>query len=130
MHHCPDCNVFVEDPIVKNFKISGKNQKKLLCPVCLGELNDAPAEYCRYCGNRLSPGTADGYCGDTCRRLGRRLWTRELIRRRRIKDDPLARILRMLTSYNKEHNTNLSYGQFVSFVLPKLDKRKKRAYGY
>ena len=110
--------------------MSGKKTTKALCPVCLGELIISAPEYCRYCGTRLSGEEKDGFCTDTCRRLGRRLWTRELRRRRRLKDDPIARVLRMISHYNREHNTKYSYGQFVSLVLPKLEKRVRKAYGY
>lgn len=130
MYYCTDCKIFVEDPKLKNFKISGKKESAALCPVCLRKLTKAEPEYCRYCGNRLKEESRDGYCGDTCRRLGRKLWTREIRRRRKIKEDPIARILRMLTYYNNEHNTKYSYGQFVSLVLPKLEKKVRRAYGY
>lgn len=130
MYYCTDCNIFVEDPKFKNFKISGKKEKRALCPVCECELSPREPEYCRYCGRRLTEKAIGAYCDETCRRLGRKLWTREIARRRKIKDDPLARILRMLTTYNREHGTNLSYGKFVAFVLPKLEKRGRRAYGY
>ena len=130
MYYCTDCKIYVEDPKYKNFKISGKRERQALCPVCLKKLVNAEPDYCRYCGNRLYAAENDGYCSDTCRRMGKRLWTKEINRRKKIKTDPIARILRMLTSYNKEHNTKYSYGQFVSLVLPKLERRKIKAYGY
>ena len=130
MHYCKDCKIYVEDPLLRNFKISGKKTREFLCPVCRGKLGEAKPLYCLYCGNRLGDASRDGYCCDTCRRLGKKLWTRELRRRRKIKDDPIARILRMLTSYNKEHGTKYSYGQFVALVLPKLNIGRKKAYGY
>lgn len=130
MYYCTDCNVYVEDPKFKNFKIAGKNERKALCPVCGKILSVLAPEYCRYCGRRLADTANDGYCDDYCRRHGRKLWTREIRRRRKIKDDPLARILRMLTSYNAEHKTKYSYGQFVSLILPKLEKKERQAYGY
>ncbi|MBO4733063.1 MAG: hypothetical protein J5662_01165 [Clostridia bacterium] len=127
MYYCTDCDIFIEDPKLKNFKIAGKKEKRALCPVCGGELTVAQPEYCRYCGRKLTSDSPDAYCNDNCRRLGRKLWTREIIRRRKIKEDPIARILRMLTSYNREHNTKYSYGQFVSLILPKIEKRGRRA---
>lgn len=129
MHYCPDCKTFIEDPIIKNYKISGKRVKKRLCPVCFSELTEASPEYCLYCGNRLGESSAGGYCNSTCRRLGLKLWTRELVRRKKIKDDPIARILRLLTSYNRDHGTRYSYGQFVALILPGLNRGKK-TYGY
>lgn len=130
MYYCTDCKIFVENPKLKNFKIRGKIEKAALCPICLSRLSDSSPAYCRYCGNRLSVESTDGYCSDDCRRLGRQLWTKELRRRKKIKDDPIARILRMLTSYNKEHNTRYSYGQFVSLILPGLERKARKAYGY
>lgn len=130
MYYCTDCNIFVEDPKFKNFKISGRIEKRAFCPVCGKKLVFSSPEYCRYCGRRLADTTTDGYCDDYCRRHGKKLWTREIRRRKKIKDDPIARILRMLTSYNNEHKTRYSYGQFVSLILPKLEKKEMRAYGY
>ena len=130
MYYCTDCNILIEDPKFKNFKIGAKKERRALCPVCEGELKSYTPEYCRYCGRKLTSTAAGAYCDDSCRRLGKKLWTREMARRKKIKDDPLTRVLRLLTSYNREHNTNLSYGKFVSFVLPKLEKGGRRAYGY
>lgn len=130
MYYCTDCNIFVEDPKLKNFKIAGKTERAALCPVCLKKLIISAPKYCRYCGRRLNGTEKDAYCSDECRRFGRQFWTRELYRRKKLKDDPIARILRMLTSYNREHNTKYSYGQFVALILPKLGKRGKAAYGY
>lgn len=130
MYYCTDCNIYVEDPKLKNFKIAGERKKKALCPVCEKELIIAAPEYCRYCGKRLKENSPDAYCDDYCRRLGRKLWTKEINRRKKIKENPIARILRMLTAYNNEHDTKYSYGQFVSLILPKLDKKGRRAYGY
>ena len=127
MYYCTDCKIHIENPKA----VRGKDgREKLLCPICSEELVFSEPEYCRYCGARLDEGAKDGYCNDYCRRAGRRLWTRELRRRRKIKDDPIARILRMLTSYNREHRTNYSYGQFVALVLPKLNRNLRKQYGY
>ena len=130
MYYCTDCKIFVENPKLKNFKISGKAEKRAVCPICLGTLTDYHPSYCRYCGVGLNGESRDGYCSDSCRRLGKKLWTREINRRRKIKEDPIARVLRMLTSYNREHKTKYSYGQFVSLILPGLERKSKKAYGY
>ncbi len=130
MYYCTDCKIFIESPKFKRVKRDGKIIHRALCPVCSEELIMSAPEYCRYCGTRLTGNEKDGFCTDNCRRLGKRLWTRELSRRRKIKDDPIARILRMLTSYNNEHKTRYSYGQFVSLILPLLDKKGRNAYGY
>ncbi len=130
MYYCTDCKIFVEDPKFKNLKIEGRKGKRALCPICSGALTENTPLYCRYCGTKLSGTEADGFCTETCRRLGRRLWTKEMRRRKKIKDDPIARVLRMLTSYNREHNTRYSYGQFVSLVLPKIERRARKIYGY
>lgn len=130
MYYCTDCKMFIEDPKFKIRKSGGKKETYALCPICLNELIMSAPEYCRYCGTRLTGEERDGFCTENCRRLGRRLWTKEMRRRRKFKDDPIARILRMLTSYNREHKTRYSYGQFVSLILPTLEKRTKKAYGY
>ena len=130
MNYCTDCKMFIEDPVYRTQKRGGEKRRKALCPLCAGELIISAPEYCRYCGNRLTGGEKDGFCTDNCRRLGRKLWTKEMRRRKKIKDDPIARVLRMLTAYNSEHGTKYSYGQFVSLVLPKLEKGAGRAYGY
>lgn len=130
MYYCTDCKIYIEDPKFKKVKESGKRISCAVCPICEERLIISVPEYCRYCGTRLSEDCTDGFCSDNCRRLGRRLWIREMKRRRIIKDDPIARILRMLTVYNREHRTKYSYGQFVSLILPKIDKGGKWAYGY
>ena len=130
MYYCTDCNIYIEDPKFKNFKVDAGTQKVALCPACGARLAPFKPEFCRYCGRKLTAAASGAYCDETCRRLGKKLWTRELVRRRKIKDDPLARILRLLTNYNREHGTNLSYGKFVAFVLPGLKTGKGKAYGY
>ena len=130
MYYCTDCKIHIENPKAVKRKTASGEKIKLLCPVCLNELIVSAPEYCRYCGVKLNSQNEDGYCSDECKRAGKRLWTRELRRRQKIKDDPIARILRMLTSYNRENNTKYSYGQFVALVLPKLNRARKKAYGY
>ena len=129
MYYCTDCKIFIEDPKLKNFKINGKTERRAVCPVCGEKLILSTPEYCRYCGARLKDAGTDGYCSDGCRRLGKKLWTRELRRRKKTNADPIARILRMLTDYNREHKTKYSYGQFVALILPKLEARRRKAYG-
>ncbi|MBO4693011.1 MAG: hypothetical protein J5659_01265 [Clostridia bacterium] len=130
MYYCTDCKMFIEDPKFKSRNGGKKKHTTALCPICLNELIVSAPEYCRCCGNHLIGNEKDGFCSDNCRRLGRKLWTREMRRRRKIKDDPIARIVRMLTLYNREHKTKYSYGQFVSLVLPKLQRKERKAYGY
>ena len=129
MYYCTDCKIFIEEPRKKRFKTGEGIKTKLLCPICLGEVLPAVPEYCRYCGCRLPENSKSAYCDETCRRRGRKLWTRELYLRKKLRDDPIARVLRMLTSYNREHNTKYSYGQFVSLIMPGLEKRERFAYG-
>lgn len=130
MYYCTDCKMFIEDPVYRTVKKGAEKRRRALCPVCRGELIISAPEYCRYCGNRLTGSERDGFCTDACRRLGRKLWTKEMRRRKKIKDDPIARVLRMLAAYNLEHHTKYSYGQFVSLVLPKIERRVKKCYGF
>ena len=129
MYYCTDCKMFIEDPIYRTRRRGGEKRRMALCPLCAGELIISAPEYCRYCGSRLTGEEKDGFCTDNCRRLGKKLWTKEMRRRRKIKEDPIARVLRMLDTYNREHSTKYSYGQFVSLVLPKLERKHRRAYG-
>ncbi|MCQ2478074.1 MAG: hypothetical protein MJ091_02490 [Clostridia bacterium] len=77
--------------------------------------------HCRCCGARLKDGKTE-YCNERCRRRGQRLWRLEQIRRRKWLSDPIGHTVRNVEEYNKSHGTNLSYGQFVAQVLPKLVK--------
>ncbi|MBQ8203040.1 MAG: hypothetical protein IJZ75_02015 [Clostridia bacterium] len=77
--------------------------------------------HCKYCGARLKEEISE-YCDRDCRIKGQRLWIREQRRRRRWLSNPIGRMVLQVENYNKAHNTNYSYGQFVALCLPKIIK--------
>ena len=83
--------------------------------------NEERVRHCRYCGARLKDSSLE-YCDKNCRIKGQRLWAREQRRRRRWLSNPIGRMVLQVENYNKTHNTNYSYGQFVSLCLPKIIK--------
>ncbi len=78
--------------------------------------------HCRCCGARLPAGRTE-YCNGQCKSRGMKLWRAEQVRRRKWLTDPIGVTLKRIDTYNKEHGTDYSYGQFVSLVLPRLIKK-------
>ena len=67
-----------------------------------------------------------GYCSEACRIRGENLRNLERKKRKLLEDSPLNEIVRMTTAYNRQNNTNYSYGQYVAFVIPKDKALKKK----
>lgn len=97
-----------------------------VCPNCKsGNFYEKNLTHCRCCGGRLTGGQEE-YCSDSCRNKGQKIWEREIKRRRKEFLNPLNMIVRECAVYNKKHNTNYSYGQYVAIIRPKLLKEKKK----
>lgn len=123
MYYCKDCKSKFE-----NFKTATERhgldcppyEKIDVCPYCMSEnIEEYTVKHCRYCGARLK--RLDGvYCNNECRRKGEKLWRIETKRRKQLAQSPINITVKKLEEYNKLHNTNYSYGQFVSIILPRL----------
>ena len=123
MYHCTDCGKnFDEVEIVeeRHNLDTPPFEKIAVCPECRGtSIITVRAEHCRCCGMRLSANKTD-YCSDACRIRGKKLWKRESARRRRYTENSIVKVTALLNEYNHKNKTNMSYGNFVAKVLPKI----------
>ena len=123
MYRCTDCGKKFEEvkTVYERHGLDTPPYEKIaVCPSCNGtSIEVVRAEHCRCCGIRLSANKTD-YCSDACRIKGRKLWQAQSARRRRYTESSLIKVVTMLERYNKEHKTNLSYGNFVAKILPKM----------
>lgn len=133
MFYCDNCGASF-DAAKKVLETHGNTtppfEKNLVCPFCNSDsFHEKSNTHCRCCGAKLKSTDTD-YCSDTCRIRGIKLRERERKRKRLLSTHPINEVIRQLEIYNKEHNTNYSYGQFVALILPKKKapkcvKRKK-----
>ena len=129
MYHCKDCG--------RNFDLPKKIKEKddelftvsriyFVCPHCESEnISENKIRYCKCCGRSLGTSKRD-YCSIFCRKQGEKIYERQRQKYIHIKSSPIYETARMLDKYNKEHNTNLSYGQFTATVMPKILKEEKK----
>lgn len=126
MYYCPECGLQFEKPI-KKYSTHGFDsppyEKIYCCPSCNGiDFFEKNTTHCRCCGAKLKQGKID-YCSEACEKKGKKLWIKEMRRRKLFNSNPINRIVRDLKVYNKTHGTNYSYGQYVAIILP-MEKRK------
>lgn len=125
MFYCVDCGHNFEKP-KKSLERHNLNtppfEKIYICPKCnSNNIKEKSIRYCRYCGRTLKYNT-DKYCNDTCKNAGEKLWNKQYKRKAKENSNELNVILRETEKYNKEHGTNLSYGQYIAFHLKKVKK--------
>ena len=129
MYYCKNCGLeFAEPEKTYETHIFSDTPFELLyiCPGCKsGNFYEKNLTHCRCCGGKLHKGQVE-YCCESCKSKGEKLWLNELKRRRRELKDPLKMIVRECISYNKENNTNYSYGQYVAIIRPKLLKENAK----
>lgn len=107
MYFCNQCGSFFE--------------KNASCPFCDSmDVRIADFTHCRCCGAKLKAEQTE-YCSADCKKKGKILWERERRRKNLSLVSPLNLVLREIAEYNKEHNTKLSYGQYIA-----LTKEKKK----
>lgn len=105
MYFCESCGSFFDN--------------NTTCPYCNSEdIRVADFTHCRCCGAKLQIGQRE-YCCETCEKKGKILWEKERRRRRLSLVSPLNLVLKEIANYNKEHNTKLSYGQYVALIKEK-----------
>ena len=88
-------------------------ERHRLCPHC-GSSSYERLEntHCRFCGIRLQqPGE---YCSDRCRDAGERYYKAQEENIAIFKNSPVAKAVREVADYNKEHKTKYSYGKYFS----------------
>lgn len=128
MYYCPDCGYEFLSPAMctETHRLnSPPYEKNCFCPNCKQQnYYEKTTTHCRCCGSRLPQGVED-YCSYDCRIRGEKLWRREQIRRKLNFEDPLGKIVHEVQQYNLKNNTDLSYGQYVSFIRPGLSKDGK-----
>lgn len=94
-------------------------EKNITCPFCnSNDIRVADFTHCRCCGARLIEGQKE-YCSDECKKKGKILWERERRRKRLSLISPLNLVLKEIAEYNKQHNTKLSYGEYVALIKEK-----------
>ena len=130
MYYCPDCGTEFEKP-EKHYETHNLTSPPFeviyYCPSCKGEnFFEKSNTHCRCCGVKLRNGHTD-YCSATCEKRGKKLWAREVKRRRLLVSNPVNSIIRELEFYNKTHNTNYSYGQYIALIKPKEDIKNAKS---
>lgn len=129
MYYCQDCgNEFKEVELqLETHRLATPPFEKIYaCPYCGGgHYYERVETHCRCCGAKLG-GTRVEYCSEHCRELGRKMWEKELKRRRLRLADPLAAITREIENYNLKNNTRYSYGQYVALIRPALKRKGGR----
>ena len=118
MYYCQDCEKEFRKlkVIIETHDLpSGPYEKYLVCPHCHStNVKEKPAKYCGCCGARMS-GDGD-YCSAACKKRGEYLWAKERSQKERWEKHPLNLAIKEVERYNKEHGTNLSYGQYFAKV--------------
>lgn len=128
MYYCPECGCEFEKP-KKLYETHGLKEppfeKILVCPDCNStNFHEKVTTHCRCCGARL-PDKSSEYCSESCREKGELLWSKQRKRRKIKTKSPINVILNELNFYNRQNNTDYSYGQYVAIIKPKLEAEKK-----
>lgn len=125
MFYCKDCGINFQKPkkiIETQGLTSPPFEKNYICPKCKSSnISERVTRYCRYCGRTLKYNSGN-YCNENCKKAGEKLWNKQIKRKTKEDSSELNLIVRETEKYNKEHGTNLSYGQYVAFHLKKVKK--------
>ena len=127
MYYCKNCKSKFEKPdnILETHGLSAPPFEVFyICPFCRSEnFEEIQIKYCHCCGARLKP-HQDDYCSENCKIAAEKLRLAEYKRTKRLNESPLFRLMKELNEYNLENNTSYSYGQYVTFIKPKLRGKK------
>ncbi len=130
MYYCPDCGSEFEkseESYETHGLIHPPYESVYCCPYCKGtDFFEKSTTHCRCCGIKLRKGLKD-YCSESCEKRGKKLWQKELKRRKIISSDPVNILVREVSIYNKKHNTKYSYGQYVALIKPKGAKKDAKS---
>lgn len=129
MYYCKNCGNDFEVP-EKTYETHNFSDTPFelfyICPHCKSRnFYEKNLTHCRCCGGRLPKGTVE-YCCAACKAKGEKMWRRELKKRHLEFSHPLQMVVRECNIYNKTHNTNYSYGQYVALIRPRLIKEGKK----
>lgn len=114
MYHCSACGreflyakvYFEPTPI--------GSERLLLCPFCDSmDFHEKKGDYCSYCGRHV-PHPGAGYCSDSCRSAGEKLYARQKEQEEKRKNSPLYKAVAEVDRYNRIHGCTLSYGQYYA----------------
>ena len=127
MYICYDCSGEFETPenlVEKHLLDAPPYEVSYVCPFCnSSNFKVKSHSHCCCCGAKL-PNTDSEFCSNECRNKGIKLWKNEFKRRKQLLINPINVIIRELENYNKEHNTNYSYGQYVAIIENQRRKQK------
>lgn len=127
MYYCNNCeNEFVKP--TKVLETHGLSTPPFevfyLCPFCnSNNFKEVEIKYCRCCGARIKNGTAS-FCSTECKITAQKLRLAEYKKTKQLTESPLIILIREVESYNKSHQTNYSYGQYVALIKPRLKGEK------
>lgn len=121
MFYCNNCGSVFENTKIEDIK----NEKGLPnCPHCeSSDIKLVNFTHCRCCGAKLQSGQLL-YCSCDCKKKGELLWEKERRRKKLQLLSPLSIVIRELAEYNKEHNTNYTYGQYVAIITGQKGAKK------
>lgn len=124
MYKCKKCGDRFQTPdiVYESYNLdTPPYDRKVGCPACSSRnIDDYKPTYCANCGIEISDG--ETYCSNICSRLGEAARAREYENRRIVHDFDISRAIREVDSYNKEHSTKYSYGQYFALKgMGKLD---------
>ena len=126
MYYCQDCkkNFEFAQIIFERHGLDNPPYERIMrCPFCHSEsFKELTSTHCKYCGSKLTS-NAD-YCSPTCKELGEKMWERQRNLAELKKRSLLELTLKEIDSYNKAHNTKLSYGQYIAAVKEKKNGQK------
>ena len=116
MYRCLDCKgefCFVKIDVERHGLDTPPFARRSLCPYCESDNIIYDTEpHCRYCGSRLRE--KKDYCSADCRRRDYICRQMDEKRRKYLADSPLTAAIKEVESYNKEHGTRLTYGQYFA----------------
>ena len=128
MNYCDNCGYEFSTPekVYENHGFSSPPfELQLVCPNCNStSFHEKITTHCRCCGAKLSQNKKE-YCSNTCREKGRILRNKEIAKNNYLRRSPINEIIRALIIYNKENNTNYSYGQYVA-LTEQMNKVKNK----
>ncbi len=116
MYCCQDCGkIFRKYKVItEKHNLTAMPYEEInVCPFCFStNITKKQVNYCKCCGARMYK--EGDYCNNTCRRRGEMLWEKERRKKQAWLEHPLYAALKEVEQYNKEHGTNLSYGQYFA----------------
>lgn len=115
MFICNDCGCEFEksDLLTEKHGLDSPPYEKIcVCPKCKSTNFKKITRFCQCCGAKLT--SQKEFCSEICRIKSQKLRMSEQKRLKLIHDSYIYQTVRKVEAYNREHNTRLSYGQFVA----------------